>query len=140
MGGRVSRETGIGVAVTVLAIVAMAFDHLLRGSDDPAAFALSSAISLALSVYVFGFVVRRVKAQPAPAERAATRGFVLSVLSVFAITLVWLGVPWVLAGGGVALGLLGRTGERRRLAFGAVVLGALVLLLSAAFSDWSSET
>ena len=36
----------------------------------------------------------------------------------------------MLGGGGVALGLLGRDGQRKRLAIAAVVVGALVVLFS----------
>jgi hypothetical protein len=37
----------------------------------------------------------------------------------------------VLAGGGIALGLLGRRSERRRLATAAVVVGAIVVVFGA---------
>ena len=42
-----------------------------------------------------------------------------------------LGVPFPLAGAGVALGLRGREGTRPRLATAAVVIGALVISLAA---------
>lgn len=45
--------------------------------------------------------------------------------------MLWLGLPFVLGGGGIALGLLGRHGERSRLATAAVVLGALVVVFGA---------
>jgi hypothetical protein len=43
----------------------------------------------------------------------------------------WLGLPFVLAGGGVALGLLGRDGTRGRAALAAIALGGLVIGLGA---------
>jgi hypothetical protein len=136
----VSRETAIGIGVTGLAIVAMAFDHLdLLGGDfpaDPAAFLISSALCIALAAVAFGFVIPRVKAGPDPAERAAKQGIVWSILSVVpGVLLVWLGVTFVLAGAGIALGLLGRSGERRRLATTAIVVGAVALLLSILATD-----
>ena len=58
-----SRETAIGIGVTALAILAMAFDHLdLVGDDfpaDPAAFFVSSGIVVALAAVVFGVVIPR---------------------------------------------------------------------------------
>ena len=54
-------------------------------------------------------------------------------VAVVGIPLVfWLGLPFVLAGGGVALGLAELRGERRRLALVAVVLGGLVIALGTA--------
>jgi hypothetical protein len=137
---RVSRETAIGMAVTALAIVAMAFDHLdVLGDDfpaDPLAFVISSALSLFIAAIVFGIVIPRVKAAPDPAERAARRGIVWSVAAVVpGLGFVWLGVTFVLAGAGIALGLLGRRGERKRLATAAVAVGAIALGLSIVATD-----
>ena len=63
-------------------------------------------------------------------ERAAKTAIVLAGIAVVGIPLVfWLGLPFVLAGGGIALGLLGLGGRRRRLALGAVTLGSVVIAL-----------
>jgi hypothetical protein len=126
--------------VTALATVAMAFDHLdLIGNDlfaDPAAFLISSALSVALAVVAFGVVIPRVKAGPDPAERAARLGIAWSVLALVpGIVLVWLGLTFVLAGAGIALGLIGRSGARRRLATTATVLGTIALVLSILTTD-----
>ena len=126
----VSRETAIGIGVTTLAVVAMAFDHLdLVGEDflaDPAAFLISSALSVLPAAVVFGFVVPRAKAAPDSTERAARQGIVCSSLAVVpGLLFVWLGVSFVLAGVGIALGLLGRGGEHRRLATAATVVGTI---------------
>ena len=56
---------------------------------------------------------------------------VCSLLAVLSIPTLFVGLPSVLGGGGIALGLLGRDGERKRLAITAVVVGALVVLFSA---------
>jgi hypothetical protein len=135
-----SRDTAIAIVVTSLALVAMAFDHLVgddAGLDDPVAFAIAAALTLATAVVVFGVIVPRARSN---AERAATRGLVLSVVSFFAITVIWLGVTFVLAGGAVALGLTGLEGRRRRLAIVAIGLGTGVLVVSTVFSDWTSST
>jgi hypothetical protein len=142
-GTVVSRETGIGIVVTAVAIVAMAFDHL-RGDDpgleDPIAFVISSVLCLAAFAVVFGVVIPRTKAAEDPTERAGKRGLVCSLVAVPSIALLWLGLPWVIGGGGVALGLLGLSGERRRLAAAAIAIGAFVLVLTAIGSDWRSDS
>jgi hypothetical protein len=128
----VSRETWIGVGVTGLAIAAMAVDHLMGDDpailEDPFAFVVSAVFCVALAAFVFGRLVPRTKAAPNGSERAVKRAFVLSVLAVVGIPLVfWLGLPFVLAGGGIALGLLGRQGPRRRAGLAAIALGVLVI-------------
>jgi hypothetical protein len=116
----------------------MAIDHLFGneggGTDDdqfpvdPAMFAISVGLSLVVAAVLFGWLVPRERA--AGPERAARSGLVCSVLSVVpGITLVWVGIPFVVAGVGVALGLEGRAGSRRMEATAAVSIGALVLTL-----------
>jgi len=131
-----SRATWIGVAVTALAVAAMAVDHLMGDDpavlEDPFAFALSAVLCVALAAFVFGRLVPRTKAASDYAERASRRALVLSALAVIGAPLVfWLGLPFVLAGGGVALGLLGSDGSRRRIALAAIALGMLVIGLGA---------
>ena len=120
---RISREAGIGVAVSALAVGAMAIDHLIGtdeepgddpGLADPAAFLISVALSRALAAFLFGRVVRR--AARDDADRAATKAIACSLLAIPAMALLFLGLPFPLAGAGVALGLLGREGTRRRIA------------------------
>lgn len=125
-----SRETWIGVGVTALAVAAMAVDHLMGDDrailEDPLTFVISSLLCIGLALFVFAWLAPRVKA--GAGERAANRAIVLSLLAFVGGPLVfWLGLPFVLAGGGIALGLLGRTSRRRRLALAAVVLGSLVI-------------
>jgi hypothetical protein len=137
---RLSRETWIGVGTLVLAVAAMAVDHLF-GTDpdsddsfpvDPAAFLISVGVSALLAAFLFGRVVPRAKARRSESERTAVQAAVCSGLAVVpGIGLLWLGFPLVLAGGGIALGLLGRRGERRRLATAAVVLGMIVVVFGA---------
>ena len=136
--GRISRDTGIGVGVSALAVGEMAIDHLIGtesepdddpGLADPATFFISVALSLALAALLFGVVVRR-GARDDP-DRAARKAIACSLLAVPAIALLFLGLPFPLAGAGIALGLLGREGSRRRLATAAVGIGALVIALGA---------
>jgi hypothetical protein len=129
-----SRETLIGLVAVTLAIVAMAVDHLIAsdpGLDDPLAFVITVGLSLALWAFVFGRVVPRAKADANPGEKAATSGFVCSLLAVFpGVPTLFVGLPFILSAGAIALGLLGRDSRHSRLAWAAVVIGSLVLLLS----------
>ena len=134
-----SREAWIGIATTAIAVGAMAVDHLLGNEPDddshladPPAFAISVGLSLAVAAFLFGRVVPR--AQARGAERAAGVGLVCSVLSLFpGVAFLWLGFPFVVAGAGVALGLDGLHGGRRRLALAAVVVGAIAIAFGVAF-------
>jgi hypothetical protein len=124
-----SRQTAIGIGVSAIAVAAMAVDHLLGddpGLEDVPTFLISSGLTLAVAAVVFGIVVPRAAADPV---RAAKHGLVLSALSVLVIVTIWLGLPFPIAGGGVALGLIGRGGSHRRRGTAAIVLGAAVILL-----------
>ena len=143
MGSAISRETAIGIAVTALALVAMVFDHLLGddpGLEDPIAFIVAAVLTIACTFVVFGVVIPRTKRSAAPADRAATRGGVLAVVSVLSISLIWLGVTFPIAGGTLALGLLGRDSNRRWLAYLAIAIASVVLIVAAVFSDWTSSS
>jgi hypothetical protein len=58
---------------------------------------------------------------------------IVSLVSVLALAGIWLGLPFPLAGAGLSLGLLGRTGGQRRLATAAIVVATIVLLVCAAY-------
>lgn len=114
----------------------MAIDHLIgteeepgddSGLADPIAFLIGVAISLLLAALLFGVVVRRA-AWDDPG-RVATKALAYSLLAVPAMALLFLGVPFPLAGAGIALGLLGRGGTRSGLATAAVAIGVLVIAL-----------
>ena len=134
MTARPSRETWIGIAATALAVAAMAVDHLMGDDapilEDPAAFLLASLLCVSLALFVFGRLVPRTKESQDAPVLAAKRGAALSVVAAVGMFLLfWLGVPFVLGAGGVALGLVGLEGERRRLATAAAILGGLVVVL-----------
>ena len=127
-----SHRALIGIVVSALAVAAMAVDHLMGddpGLEDLPTFLLGSGLTLTLAVIVFGRVVPHAPADPA---KAATRGLVLSLLSVPLMVTIWLGLPFVTAGGGVALGLAGRRGRNTRRATVALVIGTGLLLLGCA--------
>jgi hypothetical protein len=139
----ISQETAIGVGVTAVALVAMAFDHLVGpdpGLEDPIAFVISAALTLAVAFVLFGVLIPRTKRGSAPVERAATRGGILVVVAFLSISLIWLGVTFPIAGAALALGLMGRNASRRWPALAAIVVGSIVLILAAVFSDWTSSS
>ena len=116
----------------------MAIDHLIGTEDepgddpglaDPIAFFISVATSLLLAALLFGVVVRRA-ARDDP-DRIATKALAYSLLAVPAMALLFLGVPFPLAGAGIALGLLGREGARSGVATAAIAIGVLVISLGA---------
>jgi hypothetical protein len=128
-----TRETHIGVGVSTLAVAAMAVDHLLGddpGLEDPPAFVLSSALSLAVAVLAFGYVVPGARTDPA---RAAWRATAWSAAAVLTLPLLFLGLPFVVGGAGVALALLARRAPSPpRRASAALLVGGLVVLLATA--------
>jgi hypothetical protein len=131
-----SRETWIGLVALALSITLMATDHLLGddpGLEDPPAFLIGAGASLVLFLVVFGLVVPRAKRRGP--EHSATVGLVCSVLAVLGVAIAWLVPPYVLAGGAIALGLLGRAGPLKRRATVAIALGTLAVVLGLLVAD-----
>jgi hypothetical protein len=128
-----SRETVVGVVASLAAVFAMAVDHLI-GTDDgdderfaePGVFVGTAAAAIVATFLLFRFVVRGSVDKP---DRAATKAIACSLLAVLTLPLLFLAAPFPFAGAGIALGLIGRDGRRRRLATAGVVLGAGVLAL-----------
>jgi hypothetical protein len=134
-----STSAWIGAGSFAVAVLAMAIDHLVgteRDDEggllaDPLTFAVSVAVSGAAALVLFGWLVPRATSSGPP--RAATTGLISAIGSVApGIALLWLGVPFVTAGAGVALGLEGRRGARRRQAIVAIAVGLAVLCLGTA--------
>ena len=123
----------------------MAIDHLIgtdregdAGLVDPAMFAISVALCVGLALVLFAWVVPRSVAHGP--SRAANVGLLVSALSIVpGIAVLWLGLPLVSAGAGVALGLEGLPGARGR-ALAAVVLGAGVVVLGLALYAYALAT
>ena len=132
----------VAVGATLLAIALMAWDHLWgnqRGSEDSfpvdaGTFFLSLGLIAVAAVVVFGVTVPRSIRHPDTIHRAAVIHGVVAVVS--AIPASWLGLPVVVAGGAIALGVRALDGPHRRVAITAIALGALVMafgILSTAF-------
>jgi hypothetical protein len=132
---RDTATTWVGVVALLVAVGTMALDHLIgteRSDDDglvdPPMFVISTVLSLAAAAVLFGWLVPRERTRGP--ERAARSGLACSIACVVpGIAFVWVGVPFVVAGAGLALGLEGRRGARRAEASVAVALGGLVLVV-----------
>lgn len=128
---RISHESIIGIVVTTLALAAMAVDHLIGddpGLEDPPAFLISAAVSVIAALLLFGRLIGRIKAAPKASERAAKWGLILGLLAVPSIATSALGLPFIVAGGAIALGTFARSRGARGRATVAIVLGTIVLL------------
>jgi hypothetical protein len=131
-------ERLVGAVALVVSAGAMAVDHLIgtersddeTGPVDPAMFGISIALSLATGAVLFAWLVPRERTRGP--DRAARSGLLCSILSVVpGVALLWVGVPFVVAGAGVALGLDGRRGTRRLEAMVAVGIGTFLLVAGA---------
>ena len=132
----ISREAALGVAASLLAVGAMAVDHLIGKSDpgendsfpvDTPGFVLTSVLSIAVAIALFRFVVRR--AATNEARRLARKALIVGVLAIVTIPLLFAGVTFPIAGAAIALGLMTRASGRQRAGAAAVILGTLVLVL-----------
>jgi hypothetical protein len=136
----ISRETGIGIGVSAVAVAGLAVDHLIgteseAGEEDSfpvdaPAFFLGSGLAVALALVLFTVVVRRATGDEP--SRVARKAIACSGAAVLTLPLLFLGLPFPFAGAGIALGLLGRDAHGARLATAAVALGTLVVALGAA--------
>jgi hypothetical protein len=131
---RISREAAIGVVVSLLAIGALAVDHLIGESEpgetdsfpvDTPAFVLTSLLSLTLVAVLFRYVVRRSRTDDA--RPLARKALAFAVLAIVTIPLVFAGVPFAVAGAAIALGLLAWDRGSHRAGAAAMVLGVLVV-------------
>lgn len=117
----------IAICVSALAVAAMAVDHLMGddpGLEDAPMFAISCALTLTLAALVFGRIVPNAKA----AGRAGRDALILSSVAIVpGIATLWLGLPFVLAGGGLALGVFAWRSARERRGAIAIVLAVLML-------------
>jgi hypothetical protein len=127
-------NAAIAAVVAVISVVTMAIDHLIgteserdeSQSAEPIAFVTTTALALGLMTVLFRYVVGRADRHP---QSVATKAIACSVLAVATVPLLFLAVPFPLAGAAIALGLMGREGSGRGLSTAPVVVGALVLAL-----------
>ncbi len=131
-----SREAAIGV-VSTLAAVALAVYAVLGGPNvqqhqvDTLPYVIGFVVAIA--AIVFGLVVPWAKRR-GQGNRPATAGLVSSVFGFLTVVAFWSGLPLILGGAGIALGLEGQdrsaAAGRPGLARTAMVVGALAVVLS----------
>lgn len=136
----------VASGVLLLTTALLAWDHLIgnEGDSDDAfpvdlgAFVLSMALVLALAVLVFGILVpRALHAEDSVARYALIMAAVAVITAPF---LTWLGLPQVLAGGGLALGLAARASGHSRAGTVAAVLSLLVLAFGIAATAFPADS
>jgi hypothetical protein len=122
----------IAAGSVALASAAMAVDHLLGddpGLEDLPMFLIASALIVGLAALLFGRVIPAARASAEPVTRAERDGLIASVVAVVpGIATIWLGLPFVLAGAGLALGLAATQERTSWRAVAAIVIGAVVLI------------
>ena len=128
-GERLSRESLIGLLALTVTVVVMAVEQLADSSPglaDPIGFMVNTGV-LVVAAYLFVVAVPRIKSHPGCRGVAAPLALVVSLV---AVPTMFVALPFGLSAAAVALGLLGRHGDGRRLADTAIVIGALVTLLA----------
>jgi hypothetical protein len=136
----------VATGVLMLTTALLAWDHLIGNEGDPddafpvdlRAFVLSMVLVLALALPVFGILVpRALHAEGSVARYALIMAVVAAVTAPF---LTWLGLPQVLAGGGLVLGLAARASGHSRAGTVAAVLSLVVLVFGIAATAFPAES
>jgi hypothetical protein len=102
-----------------------------RAFEDPPTFLIASVLSLALAAFLFGRVVPSAITAAGPGGRAARDGLICSVVAVVpGFAMLWLGLPFVLAGAGLALGLAAWRQQPSKRAGAAIAIALLALAVT----------
>lgn len=127
----------IGIGAIAVATVAMLRDHWLAsdaGIDDPVTFFASVGACAVLAVVLFARVIPGTERQPDATDSAARQAIACSILGLVSVPAIFLGFPVILGAAGIALGLIGREGPRRKLAIAAIVIGTLPVIGGAIYA------
>ncbi len=144
-----SRAISIGIASAIGAAALAAYATLGGAEPNPdqvRTLPYVIGFTLVMAGIMFGLVVPWAERRPQAlrTNRPAKAGLVTSFLGLLTIVAFWSGLPVILGGAGVALGMAGqeRAAEagRRRLALAAIIVGALAVLLGVGITIWDSTT
>ncbi len=144
-----SRAISIGIASAIGAAALAAYATLGGAEPNPdqvRTLPYVIGFTLVMAGIMFGLVVpwAERRSQALRTNRPAKAGLVTSLLGLLTIVAFWSGLPVILGGAGVALGMAGqeRAAEagRRRLALAAIIVGALAVLLGVGITIWDSTT
>ncbi len=142
-----SRAISIGIASAIGAAALAAYATLGGAEPNPdqvRTLPYVIGFTLVMAGIMFGLVVPWAERRPQAlrTNRPAKAGLVTSLLGLLTIVAFWSGLPVILGGAGVALGMAGqeRAAEagRRRLALAAIIVGALAVLLGVGITIWDS--
>ncbi len=139
-----SRTMSIGIT-SALGAAALAAYAVLGGPerkpDQVETLPYVIGFTLVIAAIVFGLVVpwAEKRSQVRQSNRPAKAGLVSSVLAVLTIVAFWSGLPIVLGGAGVALGMAGQEHAAqggRTLARSAVLVGLAAVVFSIVSTVW----
>ena len=139
-----SREMLIGIT-SALGAAALAAYAVLggpeRNPDQVASLPYVIGFTLVIAAVIFGLVVpwAEKRSQELQSNRPAKAGLVSSILGILTVVVFWSGLPIILGGAGVALGMAGQ--ERavqggRNLARAAVIAGIVAVVLCILSTVW----
>ena len=139
-----TREMRIGITSALGAAVLAAYAVLggpERQPDQVESLPYVIGFTLVIAAVVFGLVVpwAEKRSQELRSNRPARAGIVSSVLGILTVVVFWSGLPIILGGAGVALGMAGQ--ERaaqggRNLARAAVIAGIVAVVLCILSTIW----
>jgi hypothetical protein len=125
-----ARDRNIALVCVVLLLIGMPVAYLPGSTGDVIGLIAMVVVSLAVMAAVILWLVPRERV--VGGARASRTALILGIVSVLVGLVFWTGLPFGVGAGAIALGLSQREvgGERRGMATGGAVLGAIAVLAS----------